>query len=76
MPKTKTTNELIDVVKIKHLVKEQFPSYAVFGRTVLGLNDRDGICTRLMNTRKITGDEIFLIADALGVTADDLRLKN
>jgi hypothetical protein len=75
MAETKKKNELIDVPKIKSLIEGRYKSFSVFGSEVLGLKDRENISMRLNNKRKITADELCLIADALGVKIDDLRVR-
>ncbi|MBS4027209.1 MAG: helix-turn-helix transcriptional regulator [Ignavibacteriales bacterium] len=67
-------NKLIDVAKIKRLCEERNLSFAELGRRI-GLLNRDLISRRLQNSYAILGDEVFLIADQLGVSADDLRLS-
>lgn len=67
-------NDLIDLEKIKKLCDSKGLSIAELGRRV-GLPMREQIHRRLNNQYTITGDEIFLIADELGVTANDLRLS-
>lgn len=70
----KQKNELVDLDKIKNLCEERSLSFAELGRRI-GLNWRDSISLRLQNRSTITADEVFLIADELGVPADDLRLS-
>lgn len=67
-------NELVDVDKIKELCKSKDIKFAALGRKI-GLSFRDSISRRLKNQCVITSDEIFKIADELGVSADDLRLS-
>lgn len=76
MRSSRPKNEIIDVSKIKALVEARFKSLSRFGTDVLGLKDRENISTRLNNQRKITADEICLIADALEVKVEDLRVKS
>ena len=67
-------NEQIDLVKIKQLCKDKQISFADLGRRI-GLQMRESISRRLKNQYTITADEIFLIADELGVSVEDLRLS-
>ncbi len=67
-------NEQINVDKIKELCKAKNLSMAELGRKI-GLPMRESISRRLKNAYTMTADEIFLIADELGVSADDLRLS-
>ena len=67
-------NELVDLEKIKSLCEKRNLSFAELGRRI-GLNWRDSISLRLQNRSTITADEVFLIADELGVSANDLRLS-
>lgn len=66
-------NELVDVEKIKALCDQNKISIAELGRRI-GLPMRESISRRLKNSYTMTADEIFLIADELGVSADELRL--
>lgn len=67
-------NELVNVEKIKQLCEENNISIAELGRRI-GLPMRESISRRLQNTYRMTADEIFLIADQFGVSADELRLN-
>lgn len=67
-------NELIDLEKIKRWCDDNHLSYAELGRRI-GLPMRESISRRLTNQYTITGDEIFLIAEQMGVSADELRLS-
>jgi len=67
-------NKLINVPKIRNLAEQRFKSLSQFGSQILGLKDREGISTRLNNKRVITADELCLMADALEVSVDELRL--
>lgn len=67
-------NELVDLEKIKKLCEQKNLSFAELGRRI-GFNWRDSISLRLKNRSTITADEIFQIADALGVSTDELRLS-
>ncbi len=64
-------NKLIDVEKIKRLCEEQNISVAELGRKI-GLDSRELISRRLQNSYSITGDELILIAENLGVSVKDL----
>lgn len=66
-------NELIDLAKIRDLCEKKSLSISELGRQI-GLPERQKINARLKNTNAITGDELYLIADVLGVSTDDLRL--
>lgn len=70
----KPKNEKVDLVKIKNLCEQNNLSFAELGRRI-GLNWRDSISLRLQNRSTITADEIFSIADHLGVPVDELRLS-
>lgn len=70
---TKTKNEYVDLKKIKELCNEKGLSIAELGRRI-GLPMRDQIHRRLKNQYTLTADEVFLIADELGVSAEELRL--
>lgn len=70
----KPKNELVDLDKIKSLCSEKEISFAELGRKI-GLNWRDSISLRLQNKSTISADEIFLIADELGVNVDELRIN-
>lgn len=67
-------NELVNVEKIKQLCEEHNISIAELGRRI-GLPMRESISRRLQNSYTMTADEIFLIADQFGISADDLRLN-
>lgn len=68
-------NQLIDLAKIKTLCSHKKISYAELGRRI-GLPMREQISRRLQNSYKISADEIFLIADELGVSPNELRLNS
>lgn len=72
--KTQPKNAQVDLMKIKDLCEQRNLSLAELGRRI-GLNWRDSISLRLQNRSTITADEVFLMADELGVSADDLRLS-
>lgn len=66
-------NELIDLAKIRKLCETKSFSISELGRQI-GLPERQQINARLQNKNVIKGDELYLIADALGVSVEDLRL--
>jgi transcriptional regulator with XRE-family HTH domain len=70
----KRKNRLIDVSRIRELCDDKNYSIAELGRRI-GLDERQKINARLQNNNTITADELFLIADELDVSVDDLRLK-
>lgn len=70
----KPKNELVDLDKIKKLCEQKNLSFAELGRR-LGFEWRDQLSMRLKNRYTISADEIFLIADELGVPTDELRLS-
>jgi transcriptional regulator with XRE-family HTH domain len=67
-------NELVNLDKIKDLCQKQNLSFAELGRRI-GLKWRDSISLRLQNRSTMTADEVFLIADELGVSSDELRIS-
>jgi transcriptional regulator with XRE-family HTH domain len=70
----KLKNELIDLDKIRQLCDSRHLSIAELGRRI-GLNERQKMNARLQNDNVITGDELLLIAQELGVSANDLRVR-
>ena len=68
----KKKNEQIDISKIRELCEQKRISLAELGRRI-GLNDRQKMNARLQNDSVISADELFLIADELGVSATELR---
>lgn len=72
----KNKNKLVDLAKIRELAEQKYKNLETFGRTVLGINERQMVHERLINKTKISADEIYLIADDFGLKADDLRLEN
>lgn len=70
----KSKNELINIPKIRELCEQKSLAFAELGRRI-GLNDRQKMNARLHNKSQISGDELFLISDALDVPVDDLRIK-
>jgi transcriptional regulator with XRE-family HTH domain len=72
MQKIRERNKLIDVEKIKSLCEQKGIPFAEFGRRI-GLPNRESISRRLLNQNTITADEVFLMADELGVPVEELR---
>lgn len=68
----KKKNEQIDISKIRGLCEQKRISLAELGRRI-GLNDRQKMNARLQNDSVISADELFLIADELGVSVNELR---
>ncbi len=73
MSSNQEKNKLIDVQKIKRLCESRGLAFANFGRRI-GLPNRESISMRLKNQYTITGDELILMADELGVSVEELRV--
>ncbi len=67
-------NELIDLAKIRQLCEIKSLSISELGRQI-GLPERQKINARLQNKNAFSGDELYLIADALGVNVNELRVN-
>lgn len=70
----KAKNELIDLSMIRRLCVEKHISLAELARRI-GLDERQKMNARLNNQNSISGDELILIAEHLGVAVEDLRLS-
>lgn len=65
-------NKLVDVEKIRAICLDRGIPFAELGRRI-GLESRESISRRLQNKHSVTGDELFMISDELGVPVSELR---